>query len=110
MTTNAKQVGQDMKQNILTTFQIEKLPEEERMDAVNEIGKIIFQMVLIRVLPTMTEEEVKEYESLIDGGVEAEGLMEFFFEKVPGFLDILAQETENLRKSAGEIMQYVKGE
>lgn len=110
MSTNTKQFGQEMRQNILTSFGVDKLPAEEQADAINQIGKIIFQMVLLRVLPTMEENEVKEYEQLIDKNVEAEDLMEFLFDKVPGLLDIIAEEVESLRQTGGEIMKHVKSD
>ncbi len=99
---------EEVRKNIISLFEIEKLPEEKQEETITKIGKIIFQAVLIRVLPLMEEEDRLEYEKLVESGVEAEALLDFFFEKVPGFLQIVAEESENFRKESAEVLEQVK--
>jgi hypothetical protein len=108
MDTNTQTIQNKISENIITLFEIEKLPEDEQGETIARIGKIIFQSVLIRVLPILKEEELTQYEKLIDSGVEPEALLDFFFEKIPSFLQIVAQETENFRKESVEILKQIK--
>ena len=101
------QAQQDIRNNIITLFEIEKLPPEKQEETINRIGKLIFQAVLMRILPLMEEKDAEEYDKLIEGGVSPEGLMDFFFDKVPGFLQIVAEESENFRKEAAEVLSKI---
>jgi len=108
MDTNIKEAQSEIRENIITMFEINKLPEDKQEETINRIGKIIFQSVLMRVLPLMEEEDLKEYEAMLDRGVSPDELMDFFFTKIPNFLMIVSEETENFRKEAGEAMSKIK--
>lgn len=97
----------EVRQNIISLFEIDKMPEEKQEEMINKIGKIIFQSVLLRVLPLMEEEDLQEYENLIEKGVPPDELMDFFIEKVPGFLQIVGEESESFRKDAGEVLSQI---
>ncbi len=106
--TDTKQAQGEIRQNIIELFEIDKLPVEKQEETIDRIGKIIFQAVLVRVLPTLPEADLNEYEKMIEGGVAPDTLMDFFFAKVPNFLQIVAEESENFRKEAGEILSKIK--
>lgn len=106
--TTTKQAQGEIRENIITLFGIDKLPENEQEDTINRIGKIIFQNVLIRILPLLKEEDLKKYENLIENNIGADELMDFFFETVPGFLQIVAEESENFRKDSAEVLNKIK--
>jgi len=108
MSTQTKQAQLEIKENIMTMFEFHKLPEEEQMEATNTLGKIIFQMVLIRVLPLMEEDHVSQYEVLIDGDVAPDELMDFFFDKVPNFLQVVTEETNSFHRQAAEALKQVQ--
>ena len=105
MDINTQKVQKEFRENIINLFQIDKLPEDKQEETINRIGKLIFQAVLLRVLPLMEEAEVEEYNKLIEGGATPEAVLDFFFGKVPGFLDIIAEETENFRKESAEVLE-----
>jgi len=107
MDTNAKQAQSEMRNNIITMFGIDKLPEDKQEESINRIGKLIFQSVLIRILPLMSESDLAEYDALLEKNVGPDELMDFFFAKVPNFLSIIAEETENFRKEAEEVLSKV---
>lgn len=94
-----------IQKNIIELFDIGKLPKEKQEETIARIGKIIFQSVLMRVLPMLKEEEVAKYEKLVENEVEPDTLLDFFFEKIPSFLQIIAEETENFRKESAEILK-----
>jgi len=107
-TTNIKDAQGEIRENIITMFGIHKLPEGEQEEAINRLGKIIFQNVLIRVLPLLEEKDLKKYENLIESNVEADELMNFFFETVPGFLQIVTEESESFRIESAKVLDSLK--
>jgi hypothetical protein len=105
---NTKNTQLEIRNNIITLFEIDKLPEDKQEETISRIGKIIFQSVLVRVLPFLEEEELAQYEKLVEDGVGPDVLLDFFFEKVPSFLQIVAEETENFRKDSAEVLKQMK--
>jgi hypothetical protein len=97
-----------IRENIITLFEIEKLPEDKQEETISRIGNIIFQAVLIKALPLLKEEDLKQYEKLVEDGVEAEALLDFLFEKIPSFLQIITEESENFKKEAATILAQIK--
>jgi len=103
-TNTAQNNTQLAKQNIIELFEIEKLPEVEQEEAINKISKVIFEAVLLRVLPTMSEEDLAEYEKLLESGVAPDALFDFFFSKIPDFFKIVAEESESFREKAESVL------
>ncbi len=108
MSTHSKKTQEEVRESIITMFNIDKLPEDRQEETIARIGEIIFQAVLIRILPLLEEEDLKEYERLIEMKVPPEELMDFFFEIIPDFLDIISEESENLRKEIAEMLGKIK--
>ena len=98
----------EIRKNIVELFEIEKLPEEKREEAITRIGNIVFQSVLVKALPILNEKELAEYEKLVDDQAEADVLLDFLFEKIPNFLQIVAEESENFRKESEEVLGNIK--
>ncbi len=99
MTIN-NQLQDLIKNNLFTLFEIDKMSEAEQEETIARIGKIIFDAVLIRVLPMLKDEELKEYDKLLDTNPEPEGVLDFFFEKIPNFLAIMVEESEKFRQES----------
>ncbi len=93
---------QKIRENIIELFNIKDLPEDKQEETINKIGGIIFQSVLMRTLPMLSEEDLANYEKLLDNDVAPDELMNFFGEKIPNFLEIVAEESENFRNEAAE--------
>lgn len=92
----------EIRENIIELFNIKELPEDKQEETINKIGGIIFQSVLMRILPMLSEEDLANYEKLLDNNIAPDELMNFFGEKIPNFLEIVAEESENFRKEAVE--------
>lgn len=92
-------------QNIISLFGIDKMPEEKQEEMINRIGKIIFQSVLIRVLPLLGEEDVAEYEKLVEKETMPDDILDFFFKKVPSFFEIIVEESEKLKKETEGLLK-----
>lgn len=105
--TNAQNMQNEIRTSIIDLFEIKKLPEDKQEEMINKIGGLIFQSVLIRILPLMPEEDVEEYNQLIENKVAPDELFDFFFAKVPNFLQIVAEESENFRKESAEVLSKI---
>lgn len=108
MDTNKQSAKNEIRKNIIELFNIEKLPEEKQEETIARIGNIIFQSVILRVLPLLKEDELTQYEKLIEEKATPESLLDFFFDKVPSFLQIISEETENFKKESTEILGQIK--
>lgn len=108
MNTQNKTELNKIRENIITMFGVDKMPEEKREEVINQIGKLIFQGVLIRVLPLLEEQDLKEYEKLVSMETTPDELMGFFIEKVPSFLEIVNDEVANFKKGAHEALSQLK--
>ena len=92
-----------IKKTIVDLFELDKMTSEKAAEMVDRLGKMIFQAVLVRVLPLLTEEDLAEYERIVSGEEGGEAVFKFLNEKVPNFENIIMEEAEALRKElAGE--------
>ncbi len=91
-----------IRESIIELFNIRDLPEDKQEETINRIGGIIFQSVLMRTLPMLSEEDLVNYEKMLENNVAPDELMNFFGEKIPNFLEIVAEESENFRAEAAE--------
>lgn len=96
---------QEVREDIITLFNIKDLPEDKQEETINRIGSIIFQNVLMRTLPMLPEEDLAKYEELLEKNSSPEDLMDFFGEKVPNFLEIIKEESISFREKAAELFK-----
>lgn len=87
-----------IKETLIDLFDLDKMEPEKAAEMVDRLAKLVFQSVLVRVLPMMSEQDLEEYEKIIDGEEGADVLMKFLNDKVPNFGKILEEEAELLRK------------
>lgn len=85
------------KKELFDLFEIEKMDPLKGEELLNRISKIIFQSVLVRVLPTLTEEQQAKYDEIIENGKE-EDLFLFLRDNVQDFDEIIKEEANILKK------------
>ena len=91
-----------IKKNLVDLFELDKLPPEKSAEMLGRLSKLIFQSVLIRTLPLLSEEDFTEYEKIVDANEGGDILLKFLGEKVPDFENIILEEAENLRMEISE--------
>ena len=92
-----------IKQTIIDLFELDKITPEKSAEMVGRLGKLVFQAVLVRTLPMLSEKDFTEYEKIVDGKEGGELIFKFLSEKVSDFEKIIAEESESLRAElAGE--------
>jgi hypothetical protein len=93
------------RETIVELFQLNKLSPERANDMLARIGKIVMQNVLMRVLPELSEEDLAEYEKLVDTQVTPEVLVTFFNQKVHNFNGIVTEEAESFFAESAELLK-----
>jgi len=95
-----------IKQTIMDLFELDKMAPEKAAETVDRLGKLIFQAVLVRVLPILSEQDLAEYEKIVDSKEGGEVIFKFLGEKIPDFENIIMEEAESLRAElAGEFKE-----
>lgn len=85
-----------LRENLFDLFHLDQMQKEKAIETVERLSNLVFQAVLVRVLPTLSENDLEEYEKIVDSDKGGDELFKFLNEKVPGFEDIVKEESENL--------------
>lgn len=96
-----------LQKTLVEMFELDKLPPEKAAEMVNRLGKLVFQAVLVRALPLLSEERLAEYERIIDSSEGPDRLFRFLVESIPDFGDLVREEADLLRSElAGEFEEF----
>jgi len=94
-------------QNIIQILGIDKLPVEQQKDAMERLGGIVYQEVMLRVLDIMSEEDKDEFEKLIEKNPDPEIMFTHLATKVPNIDKIVEEEARSLREESADIMGQI---
>ena len=75
--------------------------EKEQDDFIDKIGQALYQSVVMRATDEMTDEEQEVFETFLEQAGEKADLftvLDYLHQNVQGFDDMLAEETEKLKK------------
>jgi len=90
--------------NIIEILGISSLPPEEQKEAMEKLGAIVYQEVMLRVLDDMNDADKSAFESLIEKNPDPEAMFAFLKEKVPNIEEIVKEEAESIRDESAEIL------
>jgi len=93
--------------NIVLTLGINTLPVEKQKEAMERLGAIVYQEVMLRALDILTEEDKDEFEKLIEKDPNPEIMFDFLLGKIPNFEEIVKEEAEKLREESVEIISEI---
>lgn len=92
-----------IKKDLFDLFQLDKMPREKAEEMLERLAKLVFQAVLVRSLPLLNDEDLKEYERITSSEEEdGDALFVFLNKKVPEFSKIVTEEVWILRKGMEE--------
>jgi len=94
-----------IKKDLFELFELDKMPPEKGVEMLDRLANLVFQAVLVRALPLLSEEDLSEYEKIVDGSEEGDVLFNFLSEKVPEFNKIIIEETGELRRELSKKME-----
>jgi Protein of unknown function (DUF5663) len=86
-----------IEKTIRELFDLENMQPEKQAEMLERLAKLIFQGTLMKILPTLSENELHQYEKIIEEGQEQEVLFGFLRKAVPNFDKIVIEEAEELR-------------
>lgn len=98
---------QQINDNIIKTLGIDTLPVEEQKEAMEKLGTIVYQEVMLRVLDIMSEEDKDAFEKLIEANPDPEAMFSYLSEKVPNIDEIVGEEAKKLREESADIMNEI---
>ena len=97
----------EINKNIVVTLGINTLPVEKQKEAMERLGTIVYQEVMLRALEILTEEDKNEFEKLIEKDQNPETMFGFLSEKIQNLDEIVKEEAERLRDESAEIMSEI---
>jgi len=97
----------DINKNIVLTLGINTLPIEQQKEAVERLGAIVYQEVMLRVLDILTEEDKDEFEKIIEKDPNPETVFSFLSDKISNLDEIVKEEAEKLREESAEIISEI---
>jgi hypothetical protein len=65
---------------------------EMQQEVLGRVGTLVYQAVLIRVMEVLSDEDVAEFEKLIDGGADQDKIFDFLKVKVMNLDDLIKEE------------------
>lgn len=87
-----------LSKDIVSEWGLGDLPQEEQIDMVDRIGRLIYQAVLVRSLDILSEVEQEEFDLLLDEDTTTpEEVVLFLERKIPTFKILLKEEVAKLK-------------
>ena len=93
--------------DLFELFGLEKMPPEKGAEMVERLGKLVFQAVLVRTLPLLSEGDMSEYEQVTENDNKIEDILEFLSKKVPDLNVIIKEEAEILHDEMAKDMAEI---
>jgi hypothetical protein len=88
---------------------IDKLPEDEQERILLNIGKIIFQLVMIRVLEELNENDKGEFEKILNEKPnDEEAILNFLKSKIPNLDEIVNEEIAKFKEESLDFMKELE--
>ncbi len=92
---------------LIKILNIENLDESAQEKIIAESGSLIYQMVLVKAFELMTEDQVNEFEKLIETNPAPETVFEFFREKIPQFDTLIEEEGQRFVDEGKDLMNQI---
>jgi hypothetical protein len=95
-------------QNIISTLGIDKLSKEKQQEAMERLGTIVWQEVVLRCIDEMSDPDKESFEKLMGENPTPDKVFEFMSMRVKNIDNIIAEEAESLRAEAVDILEDIK--
>jgi hypothetical protein len=87
-----------LSKEIIKEWDLTSIPEEKKEEAINRIGRILYQAVLVRTLDILSDTEQDELDELMNKNTTTpKDVLVFLKNKIPTFDELLKEERDNLR-------------
>lgn len=96
---------------LLEEMGLSGLPPEKQEEALLNIGRIVYQGVLLRVMEVLTDEEKKGFEELLTEKPEDEDrVLKFLQAKVPNLDGLVEDEIAKFKEESAGILREAAGQ
>lgn len=89
---------------LVKVYHLESLSQDKQDEMIGQIGSLVFQGVMIRVLPMMSESQQKAFEKLATDNASPEVVMSFLAKEIPNFEQIVTEEAQNFYNQSQSVM------
>jgi hypothetical protein len=98
-----------LQRNIIKELGLDKLPEKEQEETLLNMGKIIFQSVLIRTMEELDDKGKDEFEKILsEKSNNEEAIMSFLRSKLPNLNKIVDDEVSKFKQESVDFMKKIK--
>ncbi len=98
-----------LQKNIIKELGLDKLSEKEQEETLLNIGKIIFQSVLIRTMEELDEKGKDEFEKILsEKPNDEEAIMNFLQSKLPNLNEIVNDEVSKFKQESVDFMKTIQ--
>ncbi len=88
-----------LSKEITKEWDLSKIPLEKREEAVNRIGRILYQAILVRTLDILSSEEQNELDEIMNkNSTTPKDIFLFLRSKIPTFDELVREERDNLKE------------
>lgn len=88
---------------------LDALPQDQQERALQSISKVIFQSVIIKLLEKMSEEDVTEFEKMMEANMDNEEVvLSFLQSKFPDLDNIVSEEIAKFKQEGVDFMKQVQ--
>lgn len=95
-----------IEENIIKTLHLDTLPEAQQKKIFEDMGHIIYQRILIRVLETLDEAGKDEFDKILGKkGVTGDEVLVFLRNKIANLDQIMNEEILSLKERAVSVME-----
>ena len=96
-----------IQENLIKELRLEHLSEQEVEKRMEDVGLIIYQNVLMRVMDILTDKEQDDFEELLDHNAHPNEIFVFLKNKVPEFENIIKEEAKKFYSKSNNIMDKI---
>ena len=93
-----------MRDTIVNTYNLGSLPSDQQDNIVERIGSLIFQAILIRTIPMLSESKQEELEKLLEDNATPDQMLGFLNNEVPNFSEIVGEESDKFKRESDAVM------
>lgn len=95
--------------NLIKELGLDVLSAEEQQKAVLNIGRVIRQNIILRVMGILSEEEKDEFDTLLgEKADDEETIINFLKSKIPNLEEIIQEEIKKFKENSVNLMEGIK--
>ena len=93
-----------LEENLVAAFHLDLLTETKRREALEHIGRIVYERILLRVLAELTEEQKDAFDQLLaKKSKDSDAIFEFLNSTLPNLEQLVNEEIVKFKQSAAGI-------